>query len=43
MKKIGLCNNKGGVSKTRFSISITGAFAEMDQQGSAMGSKGWTT
>jgi len=43
MKKIGICNNKGGVGKTTFSFCLGGVFAEMgkrvlmvdmDQQGS---------
>ena len=43
MKKIGICNNKGGVGKTTFCFCLGGAFAEMgkkvlmvdmDQQGS---------
>ena len=43
MKKVGICNNKGGVGKTTISLCLAGTFAEMnrkvllvdmDQQGS---------
>jgi len=30
MKKIGICNNKGGVGKTTVSLCLAGALAEMD-------------
>ena len=30
MKKIGICNNKGGVGKTTITLCLAGALAEMD-------------
>jgi chromosome partitioning protein len=32
MKKIGICNNKGGVGKTTICLCLAGALAEMDQK-----------
>ena len=32
MKKIGICNNKGGVGKTTICLCLAGALAEMDRK-----------